>query len=86
MNRVSISKAREELAAIVSRAEYAGERTVIQRHGKACAVIVPVAHYVELERLAEAERDRLDIQAAEKSLAEPGDNISLEQLIEELGD
>ena len=86
MNRVSISKAREELAAIVSRAEYAGERTVIERHGKARAVIVSVTHCVELERLAEVGRDRLRIETAEKSLAEPGENITLEQLIQELGD
>ena len=36
--------------------------------------------------LTHEEMDRSDIEAAEKSLAEPGENITLEQLIQELGD
>lgn len=38
------------------------------------------------DKLTQAEMDQLDIEAAEKSLAELGENITLEQLTEELGD
>ena len=37
------------------------------------------------KRLTEAELDRLDLIAARKALAEPGPNISLEDLKKELG-
>ena len=38
-----------------------------------------------LERLAQEEMDRIDLEAARAALAEPGGNIPLEQIKNELG-
>jgi hypothetical protein len=56
------------------------EGTYLTRHGRRLAAIVPV----EVLDAIEAMEDRLDLEAAEESYAEVGEDITLSRLREEL--
>ena len=45
-----MTQARADLAELVSRVGYSGERILLTRHGKALAALVPVSDLEELER------------------------------------
>src|SRR3954468_23888161 len=47
---VPVTQARADLAELVSRVGYSGERILLPRHGKALAALVPVSDLEELER------------------------------------
>jgi prevent-host-death family protein len=47
---VPVTQARAELAELVSRVGYSGERILLTRHGKALAALVSVSDLEELER------------------------------------
>jgi prevent-host-death family protein len=47
---VPVTQARAELAELVSRVGYSGERILLTRHGKALAALVPVDDLETLER------------------------------------
>lgn|SRR5690554_1023437 len=51
---VSSSQARENLADLLNRAAYRGERFIIDRHGKPLAAIVPVSDLDSLEAFEDA--------------------------------
>ena len=85
MTRLNVSKAREEFPEIVNRAAYAKERTIVSRRGKDLAAVIPIEDLRLLERLAEDEMDRIDLEDAHAALAEPGANIPLKQIKKELG-
>jgi len=68
MTRLAATKARQEFADIVNRAAYRGERTILHRHGKDVAAVVPVE---DLELICRLE-DRIDIEAAREALKEEG--------------
>ena len=69
MRKASLREARGHLSALVDAAEHRRERTVIVRHGKPVAAIVPVAVGVpEKHRLSGAEIEAL---FAELGRAEP---------------
>lgn len=53
MIRKSVSDARRDFSDVVSRVEYAGERAILQRHGKEVAAVVPIVDVVLLELLEE---------------------------------
>jgi prevent-host-death family protein len=79
--QLSTSSARSQFADIVSRAEYAGECTVIYRHKKPVAAVIPISDLKLLERL----EDELDIAAARKARKEKGKKIPWAQAKKELG-
>ncbi len=79
--QLSTSTARSQFADIVSRAEYAGEYTVIHRHKKPVAAVIPIFDLKFLERL----EDEIDIAAARKARKEKGKNIPWAQAKKELG-
>ena len=54
---VSVSIARVKLSEVIGRAEHGGQRTVLQRHGKPVAAVVPMADIKKLER-SQAERTK----------------------------
>ena len=85
MTRLNLAKAREEFPEVVNRAAHAKERTIVSRGGKDLAAVIPIEDLHLLERLAQAELDRIDLEGARAALAEPGENISLEGLKKELG-
>lgn len=80
MPKQTASTARAQFADIVSRAEYAGERTIIHRRSKPVAAIIPIEDLKLLERM----EDLVDIQDARKALKEKG-RIPLSQIKRELG-
>lgn len=49
---IPVTQARAELADLINRVVYGGERVVVTRHGKPLAALVPAA---DLERLEEQE-------------------------------
>ena len=71
MHRVPASKAREQLADILNRVAFKGDRVVLHRHGKNVAAVVSVE---DLEILEEIE-DRYDVEAVRRARAEGGPNI-----------
>lgn len=88
MKRISVSKAREEFPELVNRAVYGNERAIISGRGKDLAAIIPMDDLRLLERLAQQEMDRLDIEDARAALKEAEENgtISLRDLMRDLGD
>jgi len=67
MTRISASKARSDLAEVLNRVAYKGERVLLHRRGKNVAAVVSIDDFALLERL----EDRLDNAAAEKALKDP---------------
>ena len=70
MIRLAISDARTDLATIVNRAAFGGERILLHRHDKDLAVLVSLEDARLLERLTEEEEDRIDNAEADRLLAE----------------
>ncbi|MFH1060703.1 MAG: type II toxin-antitoxin system Phd/YefM family antitoxin [Pseudomonadota bacterium] len=81
MPSLSTMQARDRLSEVVNQVAYGKERVTLTRRGKALAVIVPLE---DLE-LLQALEDKIDLEEARKALAEPGENITLDQLKAELG-
>ena len=69
-NRCTASTARSQFADIVSRAEYAGERTVVHRRNKPVAAVVPIEDLELIER-CEDELDGRLIRKARKEKSIP---------------
>ena len=83
MYRVPTSQLRYEIGAVVSRVEHARKRTITERRGKPVAAVAPTEDLAALEEL----EDRLDIEEAERILADPDTKwIPWEQVEAELDD
>ncbi|MEO7142091.1 MAG: type II toxin-antitoxin system Phd/YefM family antitoxin [Bryobacteraceae bacterium] len=68
--RRTVSRAQAEFPELVDRAADGKESTIVSRRGKPVAAVVPIEDVRLLERLAEQEMDRQDIEAALAALAE----------------
>lgn len=55
---VPVTQARSDLAELVNRVAYSGDRVVLTRHGKPLAALVSPS---DLERLEQAENERIDL-------------------------
>lgn len=71
MKQVSTAEARKNMAELVNRAAYGGERFVVTRHGKELVAIVPVEDATLLARLRGLLEKR-DYEAALREIAETG--------------
>ena len=71
---VGIVEVRENLAEIINRVAYGGERAVLKRRGKGVAAVVSIEDLALLEAL---ENDA-DVKAARKARKEKG-GVTLEQ-------
>lgn len=71
MKPVTTAEARKNLAELVNRAAYGGERFVVTRHGKELVAIVPVSELSLLSRLRNL-IEKQDFAAAAKEVAETG--------------
>ena len=80
---LSMSEVREKFAEVTGRVQFAGERIVMQKHGKTVAVLVPPSDLQALEAL----EDRLDLLDALDALADYRANggVDLEALRKDLG-
>lgn len=80
---LNASDAREQLAHVLNRVAYAGDRVRIARRGKVVAAVVPIGDLEMIERL----ENEIDIREAEKSLreAKKKGTIPLDIIREELG-
>lgn len=68
MTRISIADARKDFAAIVNRASFAHERTVITRHDADVAAIISIDELRLLDALMEKWEDEEDIRDARQAL------------------
>lgn len=80
MIEVPVVKIRANLAEVINRVAYGGERAVLQRRSK------PVVALVSMEdlKLLEALEDRADVKAAKKARKEKGE-VPLEKIKARLG-
>jgi prevent-host-death family protein len=79
--RLNASQVRAASAETVNRANSAGERTVIHRHGQDVAAVVSAEDLKTLEAL----EDRLDLEEARRIMKKPGRLIPWEKVKSELG-
>jgi len=71
MKPITTAEARKNMAELLNRAAYGGERFVVTRHGKELVAIVPVEDATLLERLR-ALLEKHDYEAALEAVAELG--------------
>ncbi|MFF3645156.1 type II toxin-antitoxin system Phd/YefM family antitoxin [Streptomyces sp. NPDC002564] len=63
---IPVTQARAELAELINRVVYGGERVVVTRHGKPLVALVSAADLERLEGLADAAEERPFSDAAEE--------------------
>ena len=71
MKPITTAEARKNMAELLNRAAYGGERFVVTRHGKELVAIVPVGDATLLERLRTLLEKR-DYEAALEAVSELG--------------
>jgi len=88
MTRLNVSKARDEFPELMNRAAYGKERTIVSRRGKDLAAVIPIDDLRLLERLAQEEMDRQDLEYARAALKEAKEKgpVPLRDLMRKLGD
>jgi len=80
---MTVAEAKNRFSDVLRRAEYGGERVIVERHGKPVAAIVSTE---DLRRL-EAAEDAADLRAAEHALTEAAreGTVSLETVLRKYG-
>jgi len=81
--KVTTAEARKNLAELLNRAAYGGERFVVTRHGKGLVAIVPLEDLNFLDRLRTLVEAR-DFEAALREVSEAG-TVPWEEVRRELG-
>jgi PHD/YefM family antitoxin component YafN of YafNO toxin-antitoxin module len=81
MTRLTASQLREGLADAINKVAFGGERIVLQRNDKDVAAIVSMDDF----NLLRALEDKLDLEAMQEAIAEPGANIPWARIKKELG-
>jgi len=80
--RIAASDARSQLATLLNQVAFGKIRVVLHRRGEEIAALIPIEAYRLLESYLEELEDRLDIEEAERILADPTQvPIPLEEVI-----
>ena len=69
MHHIPVSDFKNKIAEVVNRVAYAGERVLLQRHGKDVAALVSMKELKVLEEIERME-DEIDLKEARKALNE----------------
>lgn len=77
MSVISATEARANFPDIMNRAEYGGERILIQRHGKAAVAIISINDL----RLLEAIEDAIDSAKLRRAIEENEGFTTIEEII-----
>jgi prevent-host-death family protein len=86
MVRMSVAEARQDFKAVLDRAAYSRERTVITRNDTDVAAVISIEELRLLDALIERWEDEEDIKAAEEALLEAREErVAWSDLKEELG-
>lgn len=80
MTEIGVAEIRANLAEVINRVAYGGERIVLQRRGKQVLAVVPIEDLALIEEM----ENRADIRAALKARKEKGE-VSLEVIKARLG-
>jgi prevent-host-death family protein len=80
MTEIGVADIRANLAEVINRVAYGGERIVLQRRGKHVLAVVPMEDLALIEQL----EDQADIKAALKARKEKG-AVPLETIKARLG-
>lgn len=72
---IPVTQARAELAELINRVVYGGERVVVTRHGKPLVALVSAADLERLESGAEAAEERVisSVSSIGSSVSAPGE-------------
>jgi prevent-host-death family protein len=73
--QINSGAARDELPDLLARAAYAHERTIIAKRGRPLAALISMEELEILERFIEEYRDRMDVEAADRVMADDSDEI-----------
>jgi prevent-host-death family protein len=83
---LTVSEARDNLAEVIGRVQFGGERVTIARRGKPVAVVVSVEDAAWLEAM----EDKIDVELAREALAEMermgGKTWTLEEVMAEIAE
>jgi prevent-host-death family protein len=78
---VSTTELRDDLAAVVNRVAYGGERIVVRRHNQDVAALVSIDDLTLLREL----ENLLDLELIRQSRSEPGPDVPWDELRKRLG-
>lgn len=81
MTSISATEACANFQELINRAEYRGERIVIQRHGKAVVAIIGLDDL----KLLEAAEDAIDSEALRRAIEENDGFTTLDAITEKRG-
>jgi prevent-host-death family protein len=81
LNKISATDAGKNLSDIINRVAFAHEPVILTLSGKPMAAVISLEDFRILQDL----EDQADIADALKSLEEPGENITADQMRKELG-
>lgn len=84
-NEVPISKARENLAEIVSKVRYGGARYVLTRSNRRVAAIVTLEDLALLEAIDERLEEQWAVEGIERARREAGKPIPADEVFKKLG-
>jgi prevent-host-death family protein len=82
--KVSITQARDTLADLVGRVQYGGEHIILERRGKPVGALVSIEALELLDRLEDAELNRIGDEAHAEYLKDPTKVIGHEELWESI--
>jgi prevent-host-death family protein len=77
---LKLSDVRSNIADLVNRVHYGGERVVIGRAGKALAALISMQDLGLLEHLIEEAEDRIDVAEADRIAADEPESLPWEEV------